>query len=62
MSAFDSYTIGMPFIYRLRKYENVKITASIDYYQTSDNDYIKNWYNQDNLEAISTTFTIEYGF
>ncbi len=62
MSAFDSYTVGIPFIYRPKGYEDVKVTASIDYYQTNDNEYIKSWYGVNNLQAISTTFNIEYGF
>ncbi len=62
MSAFDSYTVGIPLIYRPDSYDDVKITASIDFYQTSDNDYIKNWYKENNLQAIFTTFNVEYGF
>ncbi|QOP42517.1 DUF3570 domain-containing protein [Sulfurimonas sediminis] len=60
MSAFDSYTIGLPFIYKTSKGD--KVTASIDYYQTSKNDYIKNWYGVDSIKAVFTTLTYEFEY
>jgi len=60
MSAFDSYTIGVPFIYRMKN--GKKLTASIDYYSTSSNAYLKNWYNIDSLQSIFTTLTYEFDY
>lgn len=60
MSAFDSYTIGMPFIYKLKG--GGKLTASVDYYQTTNNDYIKSWYGVNNLKAVFTTLTYEFDY
>ncbi|MDF1877723.1 DUF3570 domain-containing protein [Sulfurimonas sp. SAG-AH-194-L11] len=62
MSAFDSYDIGIPFIYKPSRNSPYKITASIDLYQTSDNSYIKNWYDSDKITAVYSTFSIEYDF
>ena len=62
MSAFDSYDIGIPFIYKPSVTSGVKVTASIDYYQTSDNAYIKQWYGINNLKALYTTLNIAYEF
>ena len=59
MSAFDSFDVGIPFIY---KTESGKLTASIDYYQTTSNDYIKNWYGVDALRAVYTTLTYEFDY
>ena len=60
MSAFDSYTIGVPFIYRLGGGD--KLTASVDYYQTTNNEHIKNWYGVDNIQAVFTTLTYEFDY
>lgn len=59
MSAFDSFDIGIPFIYKMKE---SKLTASIDYYQTTSNDYIKNWYGVDSLQAVYTTLTYEFDY
>jgi len=60
MSAFDSYTIGIPFIYK--RDNGDKVTASIDYYQTTENDYVKSWYGIDNISAVFTTLTYEFDY
>lgn len=60
MTAFDSYTIGIPFIYT--KDNGDKVTASIDYYQTTSNDNIKYWYNVDSLSAVFTTLTYQFNY
>lgn len=62
MSSFDSYDISIPLIYKPSIASPYKISASIDFYQTSDNDYIKNRYGEDNLQAIFTSFSLEYEF
>ena len=62
MSAFDSYDIGIPLIYKPSISSDFKITASIDYYQTSDNNYIKSWYGDNKLQAVFTTFKVDYEF
>jgi len=62
MSAFDSYDVGTGFIYRPSLSSMWKYRGSIDLYQTSRNDYIKNWYDTDSIMAVYTTFNIEYEF
>jgi len=62
MSAFDSYDVGIPLIYKPSPTSPYKFTASIDYYQTSDNDYIQVRYNESKLKAIYTSFNMEYEF
>ena len=60
MSAFDSYMIGIPLIYKMGRKE--KLTASVDFYQTTQNDYIKSWYGVDSISAIFTTLNYEFDF
>ena len=60
MTAFDSYTIGIPFIHTLK--DGNKLTASIDYYQTSSNENIKYWYNVDSLSAVFTSLTYSFDY
>ena len=60
MSKFHSFTVGIPFIYKVDN--SSKITASIDYYQTSNNEYIKNWYGVDKLNAVFTTLTYSFDY
>lgn len=62
MSAFDSYNVGVPLIYKPSFLDEIKITASIDYYQTSNNDYIKSQYEKNNLKAVYTTLNLEYEY
>ncbi|MBU1657530.1 DUF3570 domain-containing protein [bacterium] len=62
MSAFDSYDVGIPLIYRPSPTSDYKVTASIDFYQTSDNAYIQNWYGNSNIQAIYTTLKVDYEF
>jgi len=61
MTAFDSYDIGVPFVYKPSD-SPYSYSFSVDYYQTSDNDYIKNWFGQNNIQAVYTTFRIDYDF
>ncbi|MBU0720903.1 DUF3570 domain-containing protein [bacterium] len=60
MSAFDSYTIGVPFIYKMNG--GSKLTASVDYYQTSSNEYIQSWYGVKSLNAVFTTISYEFDY
>ncbi len=60
MSAFDSIDVGLPFIYHPNRTD--KLTASIDYYQTTNNNYIKRWYGVNNLKAVYTTLTYTFGY
>jgi len=62
MSAFDSYDVGIPLIYKPSINSPYKVSASIDYYRTSDNAYIKNWYDVDVLQAVYTTLRVDYRF
>jgi len=59
-SAFDSYTIGIPFIYNMRG--SSKLTASVDYYQTSNNAHIKDWYGVSSIQAVFTTLTYSFDY
>lgn len=62
MSAFDSYDTGLSAIYKPSILSEWKLSASVDYYRTSSNAYIKNWYGVDALEAIYTTLKVDYSF
>ena len=62
MSAFDSYDIGIPLIYRPSVMSDFRVTASVDLYQTSDNDYIKSWYDKSKITAVFTTLKVDYEF
>lgn len=62
MSAFDSYDVGIPLIYKPSPASNVKFSASVDYYSTTNNNYIQAWYNTSNITAFYTTFRIDYDF
>ena len=62
MSAFDSYDIGIPLTYKPSMTSDLKYSLSVDYYQTSDNAYIKSWYDTNYLQAVYTTFRIDYEF
>ena len=59
MSAFNSFDIGIPIIYF---YDDYKLSLSVDYYQTSTNDYIQAWQQKDNIKAVYTSFNIDYDF
>ncbi|MCD6260138.1 MAG: DUF3570 domain-containing protein [Helicobacteraceae bacterium] len=62
MSAFDSFDVGIPLVYKQSVVSSFKYSMSIDYYQTSNNDYIQNWFDRPNLKAFYTTFRIDYEF
>lgn len=68
-SAFNSSTAGLMAIYKpgwkdftLLDLTKVKIKGSVDYYWTSDNDYIKYWYDENRLKAVFTSLSLEYAF
>ena len=60
MSAFNSIDIGIPFIYTINHKKKLKM--SVDLYQTSKNDYIKNWYGIDSLTAVYTTLSYDFDY
>ena len=62
MSAFDSYDIGIPLKYKPSNESPYTFSMSVDYYWTSDNDYINAWYGSNNIQAIYTTFRVDYEF
>jgi hypothetical protein len=62
MSAFDSYDIGIPLTYKPSVTSDLSYSFSVDYYQTSNNDYIQNWYDKPKLQAVYTTLRIDYEF
>jgi len=61
-SAFDSYDLGIPFIYKPSPTSQYKFTASVDLYQTSNNANIKSWHGDSNIQAIYTTLKVDYEF
>lgn len=61
MTAFDSYDIGIPITYKPAE-SPYSFSFSIDYYRTSNNDYIQNWFGEDYIQAIYTTFRVNYEF
>ncbi len=60
MSAFDSYTIGVPFIYKMKGGD--KMTASVDFYQTTNNAYMQSWYGVKSMSALFTTLSYEFSY
>jgi len=62
MSAFDSYDFGIPITYKPSSESPYKFSLSVDYYRTNDNAYIENWFGNKHIEALYTTFQIEYEF
>jgi len=62
MTAFDSYDFGIPVTYKPSLESPYSISFSIDYYRTSDNAYIQNWFGENNIQAIYTTLRIDYDF
>ena len=62
MSAFSSYDIGIPLKYKPSDESPYTFSLSVDYYWTDDNAYIKQWYGTDNIQAVYTTFRIDYDF
>lgn len=69
MSAFKSNTVGLSAIYRpewkeftLLDTSKLTIKASADYYWTSDNAYIKYWYDNSKLKAVFTSLSFDYEF
>ena len=62
MTAFDSYDFGIPVTYKPSLESPYSISFSVDYYRTSDNAYIQNWFGESNIQAIYTTIRIDYEF
>lgn len=61
-SAFNSYMAGINIIYNLetKKLRNYKIKGSLDYYRTSDNDFINYWYGKSYIEALILSCSVDY--
>ena len=62
MTSFDSVDFGIPVTYKPSLESPYSISFSIDYYRTSDNEYIQNWFGESNIQAIYTTIRIDYEF
>jgi len=62
MSAFDSYDFGIPVRYKPSLESPYTFTFSVDYYRTSDNAYIQQWFGESNIQAIYTTLRVDYEF
>lgn len=61
MSAFNSYDIGIPLVYKPSG-SDFKISFSVDYYSTSNNDYIKAWHGNNAIKAFYTSLRMDYDF
>jgi len=61
-SAFDSYMLGFNLIYKIEteKMKSYVIKGSLDYYRTSDNDFIEYWYGSKHLDAVIFSCSIDY--
>lgn len=57
-SAFDSYMAGVNMIYKLESENTFK--GSLDYYRTSDNDFIQYWYGRSYIDAIIFSLSFDY--
>jgi len=62
MSAFDSYDFGIPVSYKPSLESPYKFSFSIDYYRTTNNAYIQNWFGENHIQAFYTTLRIDYEF
>jgi len=62
MSAFDSYDFGIPVRYKPSLESPYTFTFSVDYYRTSDNAYIQQWFGENSIQAIYTTIRVDYEF
>ncbi|MDH3975024.1 MAG: DUF3570 domain-containing protein [Deltaproteobacteria bacterium] len=61
-SAFDSYMAGVNLIYTIERpdLKRYVIKGSLDYYRTSNNDFIKYWYHNSYLDAVIFSCSVDY--
>ncbi len=58
-SSFSSNTLGLLLI---KGFKSIKLKASINYYITSSNPYVRNWYGKDRIRAVFGSVALEYSF
>lgn len=61
LSGFSSNTVGILFIKNFG-FSGFKLKGALNYYQTSSNDYIRNWYGEDRIEALFGSISLDYTF
>ena len=63
-SQFSSYSTGVSLFYRptFVEDENIVFKMSGNYYLTTDNNYIKAWYGEENIKAIYSSLSFNYEF
>ncbi len=61
LSKFSSNTVGLLFI-KSFGLSGVKLKGAVNYYQTSSNEYIRNWYGKDRISAWFGSLSIDYTF
>ena len=61
LSSFHSHTVGILFIKKFG-FGRYKLSGGINYYITSKNAYIKNWYGKDRLQAVFGSISLTYNF
>ena len=60
-SGFSSSTMGLLFI-KSFGLSGIKLKGALNYYRTSPNEYIRNWYGKDRISALFGSLAIEYTF
>ncbi len=61
LSRFSSNTVGLLFV-KSFGLSGVKLKGAVNYYQTSSNEYIRNWYGKDRIKAWFGSVYLEYTF
>ena len=68
-SSFDSYTVGMEFLYqprdrvgKLLDWGRAKVKGGLGLYTTSSNDFIQYWYGESSITGITGTISLEYDY
>lgn len=61
LSAFSSRTLGLLFIKGFGL-SGFKLKGAVNYYMTSSNSYIKNWYGKDRITAWFGSVSLDYSF
>ncbi len=61
LSDFNSNTVGLMFI-KSFGLSGIKLKGAVNYYTTSSNEYIRNWYGKDRINAWFGSISLDYTF
>jgi len=61
LSSFSSNTVGILFI-KSFGLSGIKLKGAVNYYRTSSNEYIRNWYGKDRIEGVFGSLSLDYTF